>query len=96
MNDEDVRRAAEDLLGFYAGVQRQLAEQGVRGIPELVETLERIRRAVAAVRTADLERALIDVGQILDRLRLVARRLDALAEMKALLEQAGAAGSGGV
>ncbi len=85
MDDEHLRRAADDVLAFYGGVQQQLAEHGIRGIPDLVESLERIRRAVATVRTADLERALIDVGQIIDRLRLVARRLETLAEMKASL-----------
>lgn len=83
--EERLRRAADDVSSFCAGIEQQLREQGLRGIPDLVESYERIRKAVVGIRPHDLERALVDVGLLLDRLRLISSRLEALGEMKRIL-----------
>jgi hypothetical protein len=85
MSDEDRLRKAADLARLYAGVEGQIREHGLGGISDLIETHERVRRGLRDVSPYELDRALVDVGHLLDRLRLISSRLEALGEMKRIL-----------
>ena len=77
--------AAGGLLGFCRSIEERLRPHGVAGLPELVDSFERVRGAFGALPPDELDRALVDVGELMDRLRLLSGRLTALGEMKRIL-----------
>jgi hypothetical protein len=86
MDDLDrLRRAADDLVAFCRRIDEELRETGVLGMGDLVESYTRVCDALGAVRQQDIDRGLIDIGDLVDRLRLIGARLESLGEMKRIL-----------
>lgn len=80
-----LRRASDDLVVFCRRIDEELREHGILGMADLVESYERVCDALGAVRQQDIDRGLIDIGDLVDRLRLIGARLESLGEMKRIL-----------
>jgi hypothetical protein len=82
---ERLRRAADDLVVFCDRIDQQLREHGVLGMSDMIESFHQVCHALGAVRQQDIDRGLIDIGDLVDRLRLIRSRLESLGEMKRIL-----------
>lgn len=83
MQDQEAfRREADQLVRLYGEMVRRLANRGIRGVDELVALHQQIRGAVETIAGQEIDSALLQISTLLDRLRLIARCLATLAEMK--------------
>jgi hypothetical protein len=86
MQDDDAfRREADQLVRLYGELERRLANRGIRGVDELVALHQQVRAAVETIAGQEIDSALLQIATLLDRLRLIARCLVTLGEMKSAL-----------
>jgi hypothetical protein len=81
-DDEAFRREADQLVRLYGELVRRLSNRGIRGIDELVALHQQVRAAVDTIAAQEIDGALLQIATLLDRLRLFARELATLSEMK--------------
>jgi hypothetical protein len=81
-DDEAFRREADQLVRLYGELVRRLSNRGIRGVDELVELHQQVRAAVENIASQEIDAALLQIASLLDRLRLMARAIDTLTEMK--------------
>jgi hypothetical protein len=84
-DDEAFRREADELVRLYGELVRRLSNRGIRGVEELVAMHLQVRAAVDAIAGQEIDAALLQIATLLDRLRLIARALGTLSEMKQVL-----------
>jgi len=104
-DDEAFRREADQLVRLYGELVRRLSNRGIRGVDELVALHQQVRAAVDTIAGQEIDTALLQIATLLDRVRLIARCLATLSEMKqtlgggaqdeAMTESAGGAGPTG-
>jgi hypothetical protein len=90
-DDEAFRREADQLARLYGELVRRLSNRGIRGIEELVALHQQVRAAVETIAGQEIDTALLQIATLLDRLRLLARTIDTLTEMKLAMGGPGAA-----
>lgn len=83
-DDEAFRRDADELVRLYGELVRRLSNRGIRGVDELVALHQQVRAAVETIAGQEIDAALLQIATLLDRLRLISRRLATLGEMKQL------------
>ncbi len=85
----DIHRQADDLVRYYAELQRRLTQVGVRDVGDLLELAERLRAALGAVGTQEIAWAAEQTQGLLDALVRMDDNLEALRRLKVTLEQGG-------
>jgi hypothetical protein len=85
--DEELRRQTDELVRLYGELLRRLSHQGVRGVPELVALHEQVCRAVGAIGHEEIDWALTQIASVLDKLRAIGQRLNALREIKRVFSE---------
>lgn len=81
-DDEAFRREADQLARLYGELVRRLSNRGIRGVGELVALHEQVRAAVDTIAGQEIDSGLLQIATLLDRLRVIARGLITLTEMK--------------
>jgi len=84
-DDEAFRREADELVRLYGELVRRLSNRGIRGVDELVAMHQQVRAAVDTIAGQEIDAALLQIATLLDRLRLIARALATLSEMRQAL-----------
>ncbi|MBU6281820.1 hypothetical protein KGQ64_06220 [bacterium] len=79
---ERLRRETDAAVRLEGEMMRRLAQHGLRGVEEMVELHERLRRAADAIALPEIDFALARIGSLSDRLRLLRQRLDRLASLR--------------
>jgi len=82
---EQLRREADAAVRLEGEMARRLARHGVRGVDEMVEMHDRLRRAADAIALPEIDFALARIAGLSDRLRLLRSRLDRLAAARRAL-----------
>lgn len=95
-DDEAFRREADQLARLYGELVRRLSNRGIRGVEELVALHQQVRAAVDTIAGQEIDAALLQIATLLDQLRLFARTLDTLGEMKLVMGGPDAAPADGV
>jgi hypothetical protein len=80
--DDDLRRDTDQVVRLHGEVLRRLSFHGFRDIGELVAMHEQVRAAAQVIASQEIDGALVQIGSVLDRLRLIGKRLAALAEIR--------------
>ena len=81
----DIHRRADDLVRYYAELERRLAQVGVRSLADLLELAERLRAALDAVGPQEITWATERTQGLLDTLVQMDDNLDALRRLKVAL-----------
>ena len=89
--EEALRRQADEILRLYGEFTRRLSNHGVRGVLELVDLHAQVVRAADAIAMQEIDFALTQIGDLMDRIRLIGARLDQLGEIRRTLEEREAA-----
>ena len=85
--DDGFRRDVDEVLRQHGEIVRRLTHAGVRGVQELVELYERLRRGIDTITREEIDAMLIRIGTLTDRLRLTGAQLEEIERMRrALLE----------
>jgi len=85
--EEALRRQTDEIVRLYGEFTRRLSHHGVRGVAELAELHEQVSRAAAAIASQEIEFALVQIGDLIDRIRLIGSRLQRLSDIKRALEK---------
>ena len=85
----DVVAQAEALTTVAAELDRRLAGAGVGGLEGAVAIYERLRDVFDGVSIADVERMARQVAELQGELAALARRLEAVRELKTMLDRDG-------
>jgi hypothetical protein len=85
----DIHSQADDLVRYYAELQRRLTQVGVRDVGDLLELAERLRAALGAVSTQEIAWAAEQTQGLLEALVRMDDNLEALRRLKVTLEQGG-------
>lgn len=89
---EQMRRQTDEVIRLYGEILRRLSNQGMRGIVELAELHERVCRAALTVALPEVDYALAQIGELVERLAELGQRLARLGEIKQALLGSGADG----
>jgi hypothetical protein len=85
----DVVDQAEALTTVAAELDRRLARAGVGGLEGAVAIYERLRDVFDGVSIADVERMARQVAELQGELATLARRIEAVRELKLMLDRDG-------
>ena len=85
----DVAEQAEALTTVAAELDRRLAHAGVGGLEGAVAIYERLREVFDGVSIADVERMVRQVAELQGELAALASRLEAVRELKVMLDRDG-------
>jgi hypothetical protein len=80
--EEGLRRDTDQVVRLYGELLRRLSYQGFRDVGEVVAMHEQVRAAADVIAAQELDTALVQIGALLDRLRLIRKRLSTLAAIR--------------
>ena len=83
--DDGFRRDVDEVLRQHGEIVRRLTHSGLRGVEELVELYERVRRGIDAITREEIDAMLIRIGSLTDRLRLTGAQLAEIERMRRTL-----------
>lgn len=89
MDEEAVKREADELLRIWAEIGRRVGHSGFRGVDDLISLHGQVRSATEQVAKEEIDAGLLRVHGLLGRLRAMRRQMTDLLDLKEKLPQLG-------
>jgi hypothetical protein len=89
VDEEAVKREADELLRIWAEIGRRVGHSGFRGVDDLIALHGQVRSATEQVAKEEIDAGLLRVHGLLGRLRAMRRQMTDLLDLKEKLPQLG-------